>query len=128
MVTLRAFEALFAGLATAILLALAMKSLLKRLAPDWARANAVGFGPLSMNLGFSFLSAAAGGYVTAWTAEGNPLAPVLMLGVIVLLLTALSALQGQGKRPLKYEVALAVISPAGVVAGGLVRLRVLGVL
>jgi hypothetical protein len=81
-----------------------------------------------VNLGTSFLAAAAGGYVTAWLAAANPLYPVLTLGIVVLALAALSALQAKGKRAIAYELALVALTPIGVLAGGLVRLRVLGIL
>ena len=81
-----------------------------------------------MNLGYSFLAAAAGGYVTAWAGRGNPLVLVLGLGIIVLALAALSALQSRGKQPIWYQLSLVAITPLGVLAGGLVRLRVLGIL
>jgi hypothetical protein len=53
---------------------------------------------------------------------------VLGLGIIVLALAALSALQSRGKQPIWYQLSLVAITPLGVLAGGLVRLRVLGIL
>jgi hypothetical protein len=53
---------------------------------------------------------------------------VLALSLIVLLLAALSALQARGKQPIWYALTLVALSPIGVLAGGLVRLRVLGIL
>jgi hypothetical protein len=53
---------------------------------------------------------------------------VLALGIVVLALTALSALQARGKQPIWYALTLVAISPIGVLAGGLVRLRVVGIL
>jgi hypothetical protein len=53
---------------------------------------------------------------------------VLALGIVVLALAALSALQSRGKQPIWYQLALVAISPIGVLAGGLVWLRVLGIL
>jgi hypothetical protein len=51
-----------------------MTALLKRLAPDWTDGSfAIRVRPVFVNLGFSLMSGAAGGYVTAWTAIGNPL-------------------------------------------------------
>jgi hypothetical protein len=67
-----------------------------------------------------------GGYVTAWIATGNPLTYVLALALIVLLLSALSALQLRGKQPIWYQLLLIAISPIGVLAGGLIRLRLPG--
>jgi hypothetical protein len=85
-------------------------------------------GYVFVNLGYSFLAAAAGGYVTAWIAEHNPLIHVLALAITVLLLAALSALQQRGQQPVWYMLTLVAITPLGVLAGGLVRLRVIGVL
>ena len=41
---------------------------------------------------------------------------------------ALSSLQQRGQQPVGYLLALVAISPVGVLAGGLVRLRVMGIL
>ena len=113
MVILHAFLALAAGFAVTVLLAMGL---------EWGPAC------IFANLGSSFLAAAAGGYVTAWIAAANPLIHVLALGMVVLALAALSALQERGTRPVGYQLAQVAISPIGVLAGGLVRLRVLGIL
>jgi small-conductance mechanosensitive channel len=128
-VILHAFLALLAGLATIVLLVLVTASLLKRIAPDWSgepRNPRVSY--IFVNLGYSFLAAAAGGYVSAWKAVSNSLVYILALSIIVLVLAALSALQSHGKQPIAYQLALVAVSPLGVVAGGLVRLRVEGIL
>jgi hypothetical protein len=128
-VRLHAFLALLAGLATMLLLDFVTASLLKRLAPDWTgepRNPRVGY--IFVNLGYSFLAAAAGGYVSAWTAVSNSLVYILALSIIVLVFAALSALQSRGRQPIVYQLALVAVSPLGVVAGGLVRLRVEGIL
>lgn len=128
MVMLRAFEALFAGFAIVVLLSLAMGFLTKQLAPDWTEtAGSLSAGFVFANLGSSFLAAAAGGYVTAWISS-DPLLYVLALGIIVLVLAGLSALQQRGKRPVAYLLASVAIAPLGVLIGGLVRLRVMGLL
>ncbi len=126
---MHAFVSLLAGFATmAGLIALAT-ALLARLMPSWvAEEGKFSAGYAAVNLGYSFLAAAAGGYVTAWVAGGNPLYHVLALGVAVLALAALSALQAKGTRPISYQLALVALTPLGVLAGGLVRLRVLGIL
>ena len=129
MVVLRAFLALLAGLATMVLLVLVTASLLKRIAPDWTgepRNPRAGY--IFVNLSDSFLAAAAGGYVSAWIAASNSLVYILALSIIVLVLAALSALQSRGKQSIGYQLALVAVSPLGVVAGGLVRLRVAGIL
>jgi len=43
-------------------------------------------------------------------------------------LAAVSAMQARGKLPIAYALALVVVTPLGVLAGGLLRLRVLGIL
>jgi hypothetical protein len=129
MVTLHAFLALAAGYLTMAILVIAMTALLTRLTPSWVGAEGrPGPAYVMVNLGYSFLAAAAGGYVTAWAAVANPLYHVLMLGIIALLLAALGALQSRGKQPIWYQLALVAVAPFGVMAGGLVRLRVLGIL
>ena len=124
-----AFLALAAGFATMALLVIALTALLTRMVPSWTGAEGKPEpGYAFVNLGYSFLAAAAGGYVTAWAAAANPLIHVLALGMAVLALAALSALQSRGKQPIWYALTLVAISPVGVLAGGLVRLRVVGIL
>jgi hypothetical protein len=142
-VILHAFVALAAGFATMALLVIALSAFVTRIAPSWTgeqgrpqpgspagylRSNGWEPGYVFVNLGYSFLAAAAGGYVTAWASAANPLVHVLALGIVVLALAALSALQSRGKQPIWYALALVAIMPLGVLAGGLVRLRVVGIL
>ena len=129
MVILHAFLALVAGFATMAVLVIALTALLGKLTPGWVGEQGKPRpGYIFVNLGYSFLAAAAGGYVTAWAAAANPLVHVLALAIVVLALAALSALQSRGKQPIWYALALVAVSPLGVLAGGLVRLRVLGIL
>jgi len=129
MVILHAFLALAAGFATMVVLVMVLTALLKRLLPSWTdAAGKLSPGNAFVNLGYSFLASAAGGYVTAWAAAANPLIHVLALGMVVLTLAALSALQSRGKQPMWYALLLVAISPIGVLAGGLVWLRVVGIL
>jgi hypothetical protein len=128
-VTLHAFLALAAGFLTMAVLVAALTALLVRLTPSWVGEEGKPQpGYIFVNLGYSFLAAAAGGYVTAWLAAANPLFHVLALGIIVLALAALSALQAKGKQPVWYQLTLVALTPLGVLAGGLVRLRVMGIL
>jgi len=128
-VILHVFLALAAGFAVMALLVIGMTALLTRLVPSWTGAEGKPRpGYIFVNLGYSFLAAAAGGYVTAWVATANPLIHVLVLALTVLALAAMSALQPRGKQPVWYQLSLVVISPVGVLAGGLLRLRVLGIL
>lgn len=129
MVILHAFIALVAGFAVMVTLVISITALLTRMVPSWVGDQGRPQpGYVFVNLGYSFLAAAAGGYVTAWIAQANPLVHVLALGMVVLALAALSALQSRGKQPIWYQLALVAISPLGVLAGGLLRLRVLGIL
>jgi hypothetical protein len=126
---IRAFLALLAGFATMAVLVMVLTALVSWLAPEWAGAEGEpNPGYAFVNLGYSFLSAVAGGYMTAWASAANPMLHVLVLGIVVLAMAALSALQGRGKQPVWYALALLALMPLGVLAGGLVRLRVLGIL
>jgi hypothetical protein len=129
LVALHAFLALASGFAAVMLIALGLRGALLWLAPSFAAVAAQPDPAYTIvNLGASFLAGVAGGYVTAWLATANPLIHVLALALIVLGLAALSALQSRGKQPIWYQLAQVALSPMGVLAGGLVRLRVLGVL
>jgi len=83
---------------------------------------------IGLNLTYSFIAAAAGGFITAWIANNNPLIHVLVLALVVLLLSALSAVQQRGQQPIAYQLALVALSPVGVLLGGLLRLKVTGLL
>lgn len=126
---LRSFLTLLAGFATMGLLIALMGSILGRAVPAWVGVVArPGPGYVSATLAYSFVSAAAGGYVTAWMGTRNPLRTVLTLAIAVLALGALSALQARGRQPAWYQIALLVITSLGVMAGGLLRLQLAGLL
>jgi hypothetical protein len=129
MIVLHAFLALLAGFATMAILVIIVTAMLGRLVPEWVGTEGRPRpGYVIVNLGYSFLAAAAGGYVTAWTAVSNPLILVLALSIVILLMSALSAMQSRGKQPVWYQLALVAIAPLGALAGGLVRMRYLGIL
>jgi len=128
-VMVHAFLALLAGFATMAGLVIICTAVLGRLTPEWVGEEGNPRpGYAFVNLGYSFLAAAAGGYVTAWASPVNPLIHVLVLGIVVLAMSALSALQSKGKQPVWYALTLLALMPLGVLAGGLVRLRVMGIL
>ena len=129
MVTLHAFLALLAGFATMTAIVVVLTALVAYLVPSWVGdPKHPRSGYIFVNLGYSFLAAAAGGYVTALLGSASPLLHTLVLAVIVLVLSALNALLSRGKQTIGYQLALVILSPLGVVAGGLLRLRVLGAL
>jgi hypothetical protein len=123
------FLALAAGLTVIVALSIAIKALIKLTIPSWTREESAPDSAYAfVTLGSSLLAGAAGGYITALAATGNPLVHVLALGIAVLALAAVSALQSRGKAPVWFQLAQVAVSPLGVLAGGLVRLRVLGIL
>jgi hypothetical protein len=128
MIILHAFLALLAGFATvAVLVGVATAALVKCV-PGWVGTpGQPQAGYIFVNLGYSFAAAMAGGYVTAWIAGNNPLIHVLALALIVLLLSALSALQQRGKQPIWYQLLLVALTPAGIFVGGMIRLKVTGI-
>ena len=128
MVILHTFLTLVAGFAVIVLLGMCLTALAARLVPSWAAAGQRQPSYAFVQLGFSLLAAVAGGYVTAWIASANPLIQVLALALVVLLLSAMSALQARGKHPIWFLLAQVALSPLGVLAGGLIQLRVQGIL
>ena len=80
------------------------------------------------SLAFTLVGAIAGGYVTAWIAAGNPLTEVEMLAIVVLAVSAISALESRGRQPVGPQLAGAVLGAAGVVLGGILRFRLMGLI
>lgn len=129
MVALHAFWALLAGFGAVLAVALAIRGALVGLAPSMAaQSPEPGAGYTIVQAGASLLAGTAGGYVTAALGRGNPMVEVLALGIAVLALSAMSALQARGKQPVWFLLVQVAISPLGVLAGGLIRLRALGIL
>jgi uncharacterized membrane-anchored protein len=129
MVILHAFLALISGFLVAAVLLGLLTALLSRLAPDWSK-NGVSTAPgyAFVNLATTFLSTAAGGYVTAWIGSANPAQHMMILGIVFLVLAAVSVLQERGKQPVWFLLAQVVLPPLGALAGGLLWLRVTGLL
>src|ERR1700675_1232443 len=97
----RSFLAILAGFATmAVLITVATLTLNKsfpRLVGDIGHPRRR---YLVLNLAYSAAFALGGGYVTAVIAKSDPLRNVLMLAIVILLISALSALQLRGQQPL----------------------------
>jgi len=123
----RSFLAILAGFATmALLVALATLTISKsfpKLIGDPARPPRP---YMLLNLAYSTVFAVVGGYVTAWIATPDPLPNVFMLALVVLSLSALSAIQLRGQQPLVYQFALLVVTPLAALAGGLLRMHAAG--
>lgn len=123
------FLAMLAGFAIMAGLVSVVSAALPRLVPDWVELDGSPRRPLiTANLCWSFLAATLGGYVTAWIARENPLDTALALAIVMLVLGAIGTLQSREKYPLWYLLLLLIVTPVGVVAGGLIRMKVLGAL
>ena len=127
MIVLRTFLTLAAGFAAmALILALATAS--ARWAGKLPTADKpISTGAMLWNLGTTLLAALCGGYLTATLAVDNPLIHALALAIIVLLLSALSAMQTRGSYPIWFSLLMVAAGPSAVIAGGLLRLKMMGI-
>lgn len=122
------FLAILAGFVTIVGLTGVATVLLKRFAPSLAREDAPpDLFIMAVNVGLGLAFSLLGGYITARMAQSNPLIHVLMLALTVLLLSAFSSMQLKGKQPVYYLLVLMVIPSLAVLAGGLMRLRQMGI-
>ena len=123
----RSFLAILAGFATmavlVTLVTLSISNSFPRLIGDQAHPRRR---YMLLNLAYSAAFAVAGGYVTALIAKADPLRNVFMLAIVILMISALSALQLRGQQPLIYQFALIVITPIAALAGGLLRMHAAG--
>lgn len=79
---------------------------------------------LVLNLSYSFLLAALGGFVTASIAPRSRGKHVMVLAGLFLFMAGLSAIQGpQPGQPAWYPIVILAIGLAGVLSGGWVRQR-----
>jgi uncharacterized membrane protein len=123
------FLAMLAGFVIMAGLVSAVSASLPRLLPGWIELDGSPRRPLVVvNLCWSFLAAMAGGYVTAWIASANPLDTSLALAIVILVLGGIGTLQSREKYPVWYLILLLIVTPVGVAAGGLIRMKVLGLL
>lgn len=124
-----AFLSIAGGFVTMAVLIGFATFLLNRTVPEWtAERSASKRTYLVVNIGYTIVAALAGGYITTWIARENQFVHLLALALVTLLLGALSALQMRGKQPVLYQLLLAALTPMAVVAGGFLRLRVMGIL
>jgi hypothetical protein len=126
---LRSFLALIAGFLTMAVIVGVITAVLVKRAPHWVGSTSnPNTSYIIVNLGYSLIAAMAGGFVTAWIAQGwitsgRPIIHVLVLAIIVLLMSGLSALQQRGMQPIWYQLLLMAMMPFGVFLGGLLRLK-----
>jgi hypothetical protein len=76
---------------------------------------------LAVNLSYSLVFAALGGYISAAIATRAPLMHALILAGFVLLMGLMSLPQSWGKQPKWYSITICLVSPICVIAGGLLR-------
>jgi hypothetical protein len=123
------FLAMLAGFVIMAGLVSAVSASLPRLLPEWVELDGTPRRPLiAVNLCWSFLAAMIGGYVTACIASSNPLDTALALAIVMLVLGAIGTMQSREKYPRWYLLLLLIITPMGVAAGGLARMKYLGLL
>ena len=123
----RSFLAILAGFATmAVLVTVATAAISKSFPRLIGEPSHPRRRYLLLNLVYSAAFAASGGYVTAIVAKADPLRTVLMLAIVILILSALSALQLRGQQPVAYQFALIVLTPIAALAGGLLRMHEAG--
>jgi len=123
----RSFLAILAGFATmAVLVTVATAAISKSFPRLIGEPGHPRRRYMLLNLAYSAAFAASGGYITAIVAKSDPLRTVLMLAIVILLLSALSALQLRGQQPITYQFALIVLTPIAALAGGLLRMHAAG--
>ena len=119
----RSFLSIAAGFVTMAVLVATATFVMQRMVPDFAgEKTKPRFTYLALNLIYSMAFAAAGGYVTTWLAPANGIIHALMLALVVLVLSALTAMQMRGRQPVSYQLALTALTPMAVLCGGLGRL------
>lgn len=129
MIFLRALYALLAGFVVVLLVQAAALLLVRRRVPSWAGAQAKpGLGYTVVNGGILLVASAAGGWVTAQLSLANPLVHTLALALVMLLMSALTAMQSRGRQPVWYLLTMLPLAPLGVFAGGIIFLRWSGTL
>ncbi len=128
MIVLHTFLTLLGGFAVMAMI-LALTTALSRWVSRQANsADGKTIPPTAMlwSLGATLVAAISGGYVTATLATDNPLIHALALAIIVLLLSAMSAIQSRGSYPIWFSLLMVALAPCAVVAGGLLRLKQMG--
>lgn len=120
----RSAIAVLAGYAAMSALVVATTAALTKLWPSSAKEDQPTPTYTAINLTYSGLFAATGGYVTSALARRSQLGHALALAALVLVLGAIYSIQSSGgKQPGWYLVLLPILSAGGVTAGGYIRTR-----
>ncbi|HWA96333.1 MAG TPA: hypothetical protein VG844_17175 [Terracidiphilus sp.] len=124
-----AFLSLLAGYAAVLVFDLGLRALSMRMTPSLSHESLrPGIAECVVQLGGSFVAGALGGYITAVLARGNSLIHVLVLALVILLMAALGSMQERGKRAVWFLLSQVALAPIGVMAGGMLQLRLAGIL
>jgi hypothetical protein len=81
-------------------------------------------GYLVINVVFSFLAAAAGGFVTALVAAVKPVEHAYVLACVMLVMGALSYARYRGTQPGWYQLMLVLVPPLCAIAGAAICARI----
>jgi hypothetical protein len=123
-----AFLSIASGFVTMTVLIGTAALVMKRTVPEWVQDPSKPNRRYQLvNLGCNMAAAIFGGYLTAWIARENALIHTLALALTVLLISALSVIQLRKKQPILYQLLMIAFTPVAVIAGGLLRLRTLGI-
>lgn len=120
----RAFLALLAGFLTMALPTGIITTLLMKRVPQWVESKGRPRPAyLVTNLIYSLVFATAGGFVTGIIGHENPLHYALILAIVVLLLSGMSAVYQRGQQPVSYQILMLVLAPACILLGGWLRYK-----
>ncbi len=117
---IRSVLAVIAGYIAMVILTMALFILMARIAPGVLPREGMFPAPpvVALILGFAFLSALVGGFVTATVALRSEEKHVFGLAAVVLVMGALNATTAGNSQPLWYLSALVLLALAGVYVGG----------
>ncbi len=127
MVIAQVFLSLLEGFVVMAALIMMVRMLLQRVAPEWALpSRELERGYVVVTLSYMFVASVIGGYVTGWAARSNPVPDALGLAIVVLIVGGISVLQEHDRQPLWFLLVMLIVPPLGVMVGGLVRFKVMG--
>lgn len=119
------FLAILAGFITTVGLT-GIGTLLTKVLPGKRHTTEPNLLTMAVHTFIGLASSLLGGYVTARAATTGPLAHILILALVVLLMSGLSAIDMKGRQPAYYLLITFIIPPLAVLGGGLLRLRQMG--
>ena len=113
--------AILAGYVAMAIAVVALTAVVTRIMPQ--SEGSPGAAYMGINLCYSFAAAVLGGFTAAWIAGRAPIQHGYVLAALVFLLSIFSAIQMGNKQPRGYQIALALLAPAGVMLGAYLKAR-----